>query len=251
MTGRRVHRASAVIVLCLTMTGCGVDRSAQVWDGEVKVHGALRAMLHEGKTDAAVSLSTVLPDPDLFALGALAGLAGEVTVLGGTAYLTYPQGTDQARTEMAASSDAGAALLVAARVPDWRTVRMSSGTSFAELDEAIAKLAESVGWGADARYPFLMEGEFEALRFHVIDGTRLPAGGGAHGDHATASVQLERPRAAARVLGFYSPRDEGIITHMGSRTHLHCVLEEPLASGHVDHLVVPAGTAVRFPVGRK
>jgi acetolactate decarboxylase len=208
-------------------------------------------MMHEGKTDAAVSLGTMLPDPDLFALGALAGLAGEVTVLGGMAYLAYPQGADEARTEMTEASAAGAALLVAARVPAWQRVTMPEAARFEDLDEAIAGLAGSVGWSADARFPFLMEGEFEALRFHVIDGARLPAGAGGHGDHTAASVKMERTRATARVLGFYSRTDEGVFTHMGSRTHLHCVLEEPLVSGHVDHIVVPAGTEVRFPAGRR
>ena len=36
---------------------------------------------------------------------------------------------------------------------------------------------------------------------------------------------------------------------MGAKTHVHCVLEQPLATGHVDHVDIPAGTTVKFPAG--
>ena len=36
---------------------------------------------------------------------------------------------------------------------------------------------------------------------------------------------------------------------MGSKTHIHCVIFEPLSSGHVDHVIIPAGTTVKFPAG--
>ncbi|HEX6811325.1 MAG TPA: acetolactate decarboxylase [Planctomycetota bacterium] len=216
------------------------------WDGQVKAWGALRAMFHEGQTGPTVSLATLLPDPDLFAVGALAGLAGEVTVLEGRVYLSYPAG-ETARTETPARTDAAATLLVASRVPAWRPVTTREAIRFEQLDDAIAALATSAGIPGE-RFPFLVEGDVEDLQWHVIDGTRLPAGTTSHQDHLEAAVKGKRDRGPATLVGFYSEKDQGVFTHMGSRTHIHCVVQGPVATGHVDHVVIPAGSIVKFPV---
>ena len=100
------------------------QQDSRAWDGEVRVHGALRAMMHEGKTGATVTLDMILPNRDLYALGALADLSGEVTVVGGKVYLSYPKGAEETRTETTSETSAGATLLVAAEVPAWQSVRV-------------------------------------------------------------------------------------------------------------------------------
>lgn len=244
------RRLPTAMILSLLWVGCAADRPADPdpgWNGAVRVDGALRAMFHQQDTGAKVTLDTLLPDPDLYAVGALAGLTGEITVIRGEAYLSYPE-QDGARTEVARESAAAATLLVGARVPRWRDVMTEAPIPFDRLDDRIGDLAATAGMDLDRRIPFLLEGEFEDLRWHVIDGRRLTGGGTSHEDHLAAAVQESRERATATLVGFYSRSDQGVFTHRGSTTHLHCVLERPLAAGHVDHVVIPAGTIVRFPV---
>jgi acetolactate decarboxylase len=197
-----------------------------------------------------VTLDTMLPNPELYAVGALADLSGEITIIGGKAYLSYPEGAQDTRTEMTLQTNAGAALLAAAEVPGWRSVTAENTIHFENLDEVIGKLAASAGINPDARFPFLLEGEFEDLQWHVVDGRRLsPAGGTSHQGHLAASNRHRLDRSSAILVGFYSAGDQGVFTHMGSKTHIHCVIEDPLASGHVDHVTIPAGTIIKFPIG--
>ena len=250
------HGLWLVTLPCLLLLACGSkegDSSARddrPWDGEVQVHGALRAIFHDGQTGAMVSLETMLPDPGLYAVGALADLAGEITIVGGKLYLSYPAG-ESARTETPLQTSVGAALLVAADVPAWRSMTTRRPIRFEELDAEIAALAATAGMSPDTRFPFLIEGEILDLQWHVIDGTRLTAGGTSHQDHREAAVKATLDRASATLVGFYSKADQGVFNHMGSSTHIHCVLSTPLASGHVDHVVIPEGTTVRFPTGVK
>jgi hypothetical protein len=215
------------------------------WDGVVTVHGELRAMMHEGRTAAAVALDTILPHPGRFAVGALADFSGEVTVLDGMAYLSRPDG-DSTRTD-ARTDSAGAALLVSADVPRWQTVTLDRAIPFAQLDAEIARLGAAAGMPADGRYPFLVEGEFEDLRFHVVDGRRFTGRETTHEEHRSVSVQIAHARATATLIGFFSRQDHGVFTHMGSDTHVHVVVTPPLATGHVDHVVIAAGSRVKFP----
>jgi hypothetical protein len=100
------------------------------------------------------------------------------------------------------------------------------------------------------RFPFLLEGEFEDLQIHVIDGSRLTGGGSSHQDHLEASTRVSLDHASATQVGFYSTRDQGVFTHRESTTHIHWVVSEPFAAGHRDHVVIPAGATAKFPVLR-
>ena len=223
------------------------DGSPRSWGGVVQTHGALRAMLHEGQTGATVTLDKILPNPNVYALGALADLSGEITVVGGKAYLARPDGTDATRTETALQTNAAATLLVVSQVPAWHGIVTERPIRFEELDEAIATLATAAGMNIDERFPFLMEGSFDDLQWHVIDGHRLTSGADSHQDHMAGAIKTRLDRASGTLVGFYSANDMGVFTHMGSRTHIHCALDEPLATGHVDHVIIPVGTTVKFP----
>lgn len=248
-----IHRLLTLLLLCLLLPGCapsGDDSAvsdAITRDDEVQVYGALRAMFHEGQTGSMVALDELLPNPDLYAVGALADLTGEVTVIQGKVYLSYPEGDDRARTEAPSRTSSGATLLVAAKVSAWSSHTTDRPIRFAELDEEIARLAAAAGMNLDERFPFLLRGHFEDLQWHVIDGSRLADGGTSHQDHLAAASKLGRERASGTLIGFYSLNDQGVFTHMGSTTHVHCVLDEPLAMGHVDHVVIPTGTTIEFP----
>jgi hypothetical protein len=233
----------------LLLVGCA--SSAPAWNGDVAVYGALRPMMHEGQTGTVVDMHRLLPDRALYAVGALGELAGEVTVVGGQAYLSYPDGPDATRTEISTDLDAGAALLVASRVSAWQDVTITETIAFEDIDARVAQLATAAGLDTSRRIPFLVEGELHDLRWHVIDGSRLPAGPSSHAAHQAAGVRSERATTQATLIGFHSESDQGVFTHMGSTTHVHCVLEAPLASGHVDHVTIPSGATIRFLVPRR
>ena len=244
-------RLAALLWCSLWLGGCSATGDARAWDGRVEVHGALRAMFHEGRTGAEVRLDSLLPNPDLYGVGALSELSGEVTVIGGRAFLCSPAGEFGMRTETSLRPHAAAALFVAASVPSWLSFVTERAIPFEQLDEEIARLASAAGMSSDQRFPFLVEGAFENLEWHVIDGRRLQEGASSHTDHLAAAVHARRDRTRALLVGFYSKKDQGIFTHMGSSTHVHCVVEDPVSAGHVDHVDIPAGTTIRFPERRE
>ncbi len=240
------------LLALLALAGCVLpagaaepSKPARPW--ELRTYGALRAIFHEGALDAAVQLQALLPDERLYAVGALSGLRGEVTIVAGVPYASYPAGA-ASRTESPPARPESACLLVASRVREWKQARIEREVGFADLDEAVAALAAAAGLDTNEAFPFVIEAPLRDLAWHVIDGARLAEGAASHADHQAAAVQHRADEVRATLLGFYSPRDHGVFTHIGSNTHVHAVLDDPPSTGHVDHVTLPAGTVIRLPV---
>lgn len=164
------------------------------------MYGALRAMFHEGQTGANARLDRILPNPNVYAVGALADLAGEVTVIGGRAYLSYPDCPDGTRTESTEQPSEASNLLVVSEVQVWNAVVTEQPVPFEKLDGEIGRIAVSSGMRLDKRFPFLIQGQFDDLEWHVVDGRRLAAGGASHQDHMAAAVKKRLERATGTLV---------------------------------------------------
>ena len=205
-------------------------------------------LMHEGETGSVVGLDTLLPGPHLYALGALAGLDGEVTIIDDRVWLSRPgrDGPDTVRPE---ESREGAALLVDARVERWMELRVERDVMYSELGDEIARLAKE--HDVRAPFPFLIEGEVHELDWHVVDGAKLASiERPTHVDHMRTAQRGWESWADAVLLGFYSTEHHGLFTHRDSDIHIHAVLDDPPLTGHVDGVVIPKGTLVKLPAGR-
>lgn len=244
--------ARFVICAALALAGCGGpggsdgDRAGPLGPG-VHRWGALHAVMMENDTAAVVGLDALTPDSTLIAVGAVAGLRGEITVIDGRVWLAVPGEGDVAATTIADSSNARATLLVAARVPEWREVPIEQPIPFDSLDARIAALAAGAGVDLTQPFPFVIEGPLSALEWHVVDGRRLGPGATGHAAHRDASVRRRLEYASAGLAGFYSTAHEGVWTHRGAFTHVHAAIPAAQASGHVDHVAVEAGATLRVP----
>jgi len=197
------------------------------------VHGELRGLMHGGSGAGVVALADA-ERPGVIAVGAIAEMRGEVTILDGKVHTSRVDGA-----EVVSADDAGtveAALLVVATVPAWRDLRIDKDIAVADLDASIEAALRGAGIDTTRAIPLVIEGEFPTLRWHVVDGPHM------HG--APSGVQRETP-GQATVVGFYSTAHEGVFTHMGQHTHLHALL--PGATGHVDELAIAAGATLRVP----
>jgi alpha-acetolactate decarboxylase len=215
-------------------------------NGETRVFGALRALMHEGKTGPEVALSAVVPGPHTYAVGALSELRGEVTVLDDDVWLAYPNDDGTARVTKVRMSDEQAALLVVAKVGAWRRIRVDADVLADRLDEEIERLVRANGADASRPIPLIIEGTFADMGWHVIDGRKLAAAK-THEEHAAAAARGSVGRASGTLVGFFSTRHQGVFTHMNKKTHFHAVLPKENISGHVDSVTILSGATLLVP----
>ena len=210
----------------------------------VRWFGSLRAIMHEGHTQSAVKLADVVPGPHVWGLGALEGLHGEVTLLDDAAWLARPKvdgGAEVKQAELDGVDAAqGAALLVVANVDAWSEVAVRSELAWSQIDSFVETQLATHGRALDAPVAVRIEGPVSALKWHVVDGSKLAPGAG-HADHARTAVSGIVDRVDARLVGFFSTSHQGVFTHAGSRTHFHVLIESKRLSGHVDSMTVQPG----------
>jgi alpha-acetolactate decarboxylase len=219
--------------------------SASVPPVEVQTFGELHKMMQEGETGNAYAIRDALKEPHSFAIGALSGLRGEVTIRDGVVWLAYPDG-DRARVERDAASPEQAALFVLSHVAHWQTLAISAPVPKAELDAFIESQAVRAGIDVTQPFPVRIEGPIASLDWHVIDGARLTPGG-SHEDHKRAAVTGNLTQVDVHLIGFFGQNAQGVFTHMGERSHFHVIEPKSNTTGHVDDLEVAAGAQLMLP----
>jgi hypothetical protein len=224
---------------------------------ELIQYGEMRAVMRDGHDEARVrlvDLGPVAAEGDgeragLIAVGALAGLAGEVTADGATWWISM---ADEERVHVEReAADHAATLLTAARVEAWDEVVASDPLDEAALGALVRAHLESVG--ADVALPraLRIDGAVISLDLHVVRGDCPHAA-----DAAVPAYRWHAPAGTKIVLvGFHAPGAEGVLTHHGTGFHLHAITPGdgargtgPIA-GHVDGFELAPGARVQIARG--
>jgi acetolactate decarboxylase len=215
--------------------------------GAVTVHGALREIMHMGRTERQVDLAPLIGKKGTYGLGALEHLAGEVTLWDGQLWLSTPDGSGGAVSGQHKSTTAGAALLVTSAVTTWQERPITQKISFAQLDDFIEREARASELNVQEAFPFRIEGAPSRLDWHVIDGSKIPSDAHGHEAHMQSAVRGKLIGKPARIIGFYSPKHHAVFTHHDTNTHAHVICDDPLITGHVDHVDIGSGSTLFLP----
>jgi alpha-acetolactate decarboxylase len=215
--------------------------SAATGGYSVSWQGALRAV-HGGDVSGKVPLQRFFERKNIYAVGPVAGLDGEITAIDGKFHIARVK-----HGEIKTDSDlsATASFLVWSEVSAWKPPVLlgKEVDNHAQLEKQIEFLALKGGVDTNKPFPFIIEGIIESVDYHILIPKKphQPDSG-----HIDSAKKISSKDVAAKVIGFFSKNHEGIFTHRGSAAHLH-ILESNGYSGHVDEIVLNAEARVSFP----
>lgn len=213
---------------------------------EVTIHGALRPIIHEGKIGAVIDLKSLKITKGTIAVGAVAHLDGEITVIDGQTYVSRVRSKAVVHDKPGAGN-VGACLLIVSKVPKWRDIEILDAIKSTDFDGTIERLLRDSGLDTGRRIPFQVIGKFDSIKAHVIDGKNIPKGPSSHEAHLKSGVQISEKAIAGTVVGFFSKSDQGVMTHHTTTTHLHGYFPVQKFSGHIDEIAVARGSILRIP----
>jgi alpha-acetolactate decarboxylase len=234
-----------VMVRALVVASVACACSSPGWNEPVRTWGTMHAVMHDGRTEGKVRIADAVASPDAVGIGALAGLLGEIVIVDGVVWTSRVVDAPRVDTEKGRRAGDEAALLAVTRVSRWSEHTLDRDLALEELGDYLRKLADASGLAHTATFPFLVRGDLDALDAHVLNG-RCPYSG--PGASQTDPVQSTLTRASGTLVGFYTELEPGILTHQGSRTHVHVLIEgtAPFV-GHVDGVLIQRGARISLP----
>ena len=234
----------------LAVIGAATPGLAQASEPLV-VFGGMHQALGKGEVQARVDLAALLDRKHFYAVGALAGLAGEITILDSVAYATGV--TPAGRLDPRDGSKAAATLLVGRSVPRWASAAIDSAVSPDRFDDAIGELASAQGVDLTSPFMFVIEGGLTDVRLHVINGA-CPVHARNNKLELRADktpFELEVGSIQGTVVGVYAADAVGKLTHPATSTHAHLVFRDEetgeQVTGHLERVGVAAGAVLKVP----
>ena len=196
---------------------------------EVKWVGEMHKVMMMGEDQGIISLASLKDKPNLFALGPVEGLNGEITVLNGQPFIGLVRGGKPAVEK---TFDVKAPLLVYAQVEKWTKIAIPSSVQTVEdLDKFVGRTAHP-----KSPLPFRVTGHLHELNLHIVNRQGRDARG--KSAHDAIEVKIPLTHAEAELIGFWSDQHGGVFTHMGSNVHIHGVTKDGKLSGHVDSMKI-------------
>ncbi|QDT93644.1 Alpha-acetolactate decarboxylase [Gimesia algae] len=213
-----------------------------------KMHEVIGKQKHQGR----VKFSDLTAKPHFYGVAALESLAGEATVFDGKVILTKVN-SDGALSSETLSQKTQAALLVGAYVESWTEHSVTTTVKSDDLDSLIEQTAKKIGLNTNEPFMFVIQGDFQNVRAHVINGA-CPI---------RARMQKEdlperkRPYEAdlikitGKLVGVFAKDSVGDITHPATSTHLHLLYKDDrsgeMRTGHVEQVTLQPGVTLMLP----
>jgi alpha-acetolactate decarboxylase len=239
----------AMFALCILSTTGSAGRPQEA--SPLIVYGGMHETLAKGDDQARVNIAVLLVQDHFYAVGAVAGLHGEITILDSVAYVTGVA-PDSGLTPLdGASSEA--TLLVGQSVRSWSGETIDEDVAADRFDEVIHDAAASQGVDTSVPFMFIVEGEMIDVRLHVINGA-CPV----HARMKKLEIQDDRlpfehesSRLRGTIVGVYAPDAVGKLTHPATSVHAHLIYIDGTTgarvTGHLEWVGIAAGATVKVP----
>lgn len=240
-----IFAASLVVASCSQSEGNPKnDSEKESITFEVKYFGALKNMMHKGDISAKFDLADLKGTENLYAIGALENLKGEIQIFNGEPFNTFVQDSIVAIDK---SFNKKATLLVYSIVESWSSYNIPDDImTYEQLEKHIASVAEKNGINIEKPFPFLIEGKALEFDWHVInwkDGDTEHS----HEKHVNSGLNGTKNNQQVELLGFYSDSHHAVFTHHTTNMHIHVNSGDNELAGHVDALTLGKGMVLKLP----
>ncbi|WP_377059502.1 acetolactate decarboxylase [Rufibacter immobilis] len=227
-------RTSHLVLLTAILTS--VSAHAQQTSNQVKIVGQMRNVMWKGQLHGNIHLDTIATKKNLYGLGPVEYLSGEVLIIDGKSYRSEVVSDTAMKVEE--TYDLKAPFFGYANIARWseRTLPASIQT-LQQLEQYLDKETK------DSPRPFMFKlaGVVEQATIHVVNlpkGSKVSSPDEAH----KGQVNYQVKNKPSEIIGFFSTEHKAIFTHHDTFLHMHLLTTDLQKMGHLDEVLFKKGT---------
>ncbi len=197
---------------------------------DVKVVSAMKNVMWKGELGGKIKLDTMSNKNNLYGLGPLEGLQGEILINDGVSYIAKVNADKSMQVDT--SFDVSAPFFVSAEVKQWQEIKLpDSILNIQHLETFIDKKTKN----RKRPFAFKLKGKAKTAKIHVQnlpEGTVVTSPKEAH----QGQVNYELQDQGVEIIGFFSTEHQGVFTHHDSYLHMHLITDDKAMMGHLDDI---------------
>lgn len=218
----------------LTLTNC--TTKVQQRTNEVKIVGQMKNVMWKGQLYGNISLDTIANKTNLYGLGPVEYLAGEILIIDGKSYKSTV--TSDSTMTVEETYDIKAPFFGYTNISKWTEETLpGSIQTIQQLETYLDKATK------DSPRPFMFKltGTVEQATIHIVNlpkGSKVSSPDEAHKGQKNYELENEQ----ADIIGFFSTEHKAIFTHHDTFLHMHLMTTDKQKMGHLDEVLFRKGT---------
>ncbi len=218
----------------LTLINCSTK--AQQTTRQVKIVGQMKNVMWKGQLNGNINLDTIANKTNLYGLGPVEYLAGEILIVDGKSYKSTV--TSDTTMKVEETYDIKAPFFGYANLSKWTQQTLpDSVQTIQQLETYIDKVTKN----SPRPFMFKLTGTVEQATIHVVNlpkGSKVSSPEEAHKGQKNYELQNEQ----ADIIGFFSTEHKAIFTHHDTFLHMHLMTTNKQKMGHLDKVLFKKGT---------
>ena len=225
----RLHMLLLLLVSMFLFQSCTSPQTKKEFNyPDVKIASAMKNVMWKGELEGKIKLDSISNKNNLYGLGPLEGLQGEILINDGVSYISKVKTNKSMQVET--SFNVSAPFFVSAEVKQWQEIKLpDSIRNIEHLEIFIDKKTK------DRKRPFAfkLKGRVKSAKIHVQnlpEGTMVSSPKEAH----QGQVNYYLKDNNVEIIGFFSTEHQGVFTHHDSYLHMHLITQDETMMGHLD-----------------
>ena len=213
---------------------------AQQTTNKVKIVGQMKNVMWKGQLYGNIALDTIVEKTNLYGLGPVAYLTGEIMIIDGKSY----KSTVISDTTMMVEEtyDIKAPFFGYANISKWTEQTLpDSIQTIPQLETYLEKMTKN----AAQPYLFKLTGAVELATIHIVNlpkDSEVSSPDEAHKGQKNYELKNEQ----ADIIGFFSTVHQAIFTHHDTFLHMHLMTSDRQKMGHLDNVTFKKGTMTLY-----
>jgi len=206
----------------------------------VKVVGAMRDVMHEGKLEGSVSIDTLGNSKGLYGLGPVEFLSGEILIIDGKTFVSKVVNDSVMNVEE--TNKVKAPFFVYSDVQEWKEIELPP--SVKDL-KSLEHFLDHKTKNSVRPFTFKLSGKVKSANIHIVNlpkGTKVSSPKEAHVGLISYLIGEED----VDIIGFFSTEHKAVFTHHDTFMHLHLITKDRKKMGHLEEVAFIPGKMKLF-----